>query len=78
MILIIKLIYFLHFSYRQPQDDISLSLERLCHNTGGQSFFIPEESFDRRETELTTYVALVDAFREIQVRTSQDGPFLVG
>ena len=61
---------------KQPQDDISLSLERLAHKTGGESFFIPEESYGK-ESELSTYVALVDAFREIQARTTGDGPYLV-
>ena len=62
----------------QPQDDLSLSLERLAHSTGGQSFFIPEESYRKVETELSTYVHLVDAFSGIQSRISNDGPFLVG
>ena len=30
-----------------------------------------------READLSTYVSLVDAFREIQSRTTGDGPYLV-
>ena len=30
-----------------------------------------------READLSTYVALVDALREIQARTTGDGPYLV-
>ena len=30
-----------------------------------------------READLSTYVSLVDAFREIQARTTGDGPYLV-
>ena len=58
------------------QDDISLSLERLAHSTGGESFFVAEPAYGR-EADLSTYVALVDAFREIQARTTGDGPYLV-
>lgn len=61
---------------KQPQDDVSLSLERLAHGTGGESFFVPEVSYGR-DGDLSTYVALVDAFREIQSRTTGDGPYLV-
>ena len=62
---------------RQPQDDLSLSLERLAHLTGGESFFVPETSYGSEEASLPTYVSLVDAFREIQARTEGDGPYLV-
>lgn len=62
---------------RQPQNDISLSLERLSHRSGGQSYFIPENSYDGREVELSTYVAMVDALSEIRSRTNPNGPFLV-
>ena len=62
---------------KQPQDDISLLLERLAHVSGGQSFFIPEPESYGNELDLSTYVALVDSFREIQARTSYDGPYLV-
>ena len=58
------------------QDDISLSLERLSHSTGGESFFVAETAYGR-EADLSTYVSLVDAFREIQSRTTGDGPYLV-
>ena len=54
-----------------PYTDISLSLERLSHNTGGLSFFISEK------THLDTYVGLLEAFREIQLRTQNVGPYLV-
>lgn len=62
---------------KQPQDDISILLERLAHVSGGQSFFIPEPESYGNESDLSTYVSLVDAFREIQARTSNDGPYLV-
>ncbi len=64
---------------RQPQDDISMPLERLCHNTGGASFFVPVASNGGANGQsLATYVRLVDAFREVQARTSNDGgPYLV-
>ena len=60
-----------------PQDDISLSLERLAHSTGGESFFLAEPLAYGREADLSTYVSLVDALREIQARTTGDGPYLV-
>ena len=59
---------------RRPANDISLSLERLAHNTGGQSFFI---GGDESDGGLGTYVGLVDALREVQARTTGDGPHLV-
>ncbi|TRY76241.1 hypothetical protein TCAL_07999 [Tigriopus californicus] len=59
----------------QPQADISMPLERLTQKTGGLSYFIPETSYDKES--LATYVAMVDAFREIQARSTDDGPFLI-
>lgn len=59
----------------QPQSDISMPLERLTQKTGGLSYFIPETSYG--EESLATYVAMVDALREIQARSTDDGPFLV-
>jgi len=59
-----------------PVTDISLSLERLAHNSGGQSFFIVDESFGDKSS-LSTYVSLTDAFREVQSRTLRDSPALV-
>eukprot|EP00095_Tigriopus_kingsejongensis_P007044 maker-scaffold146_size311726-snap-gene-1.20 protein:Tk07044 transcript:maker-scaffold146_size311726-snap-gene-1.20-mRNA-1 annotation:"epithelial chloride channel" len=58
-----------------PQVDISLPLERVAHKTGGLSYFIPETASD--QSHLATYVHLVDAFREIQARSTMDGPFLI-
>ena len=54
-----------------PYSDISLSLERLSYNTGGLSFFVAEKN------PLDTYVGLLEAFREIQLRTQTVGPYLV-
>ena len=63
---------------RRPANDISLSLERLAHNTGGQSFFVSSSGHSSEaEERLQTYVGLVDAFREIQARATNDGPYLV-
>ena len=52
-------------------------MERLAHSTGGESFFVAEPFAYGREADLATYVALVDALREIQARTTGDGPYLV-
>jgi hypothetical protein len=54
-----------------PYTDLSLSLERLSFNTGGLSFFVAEKS------ALDRYVGLLEAFREIQLRTQNAGPYLV-
>ena len=59
-----------------PVTDVSLSLERLAHATGGQSFFIVDDSTTDRSS-LATYVGLTDAFREIQDRTLGNAPSLV-
>ena len=59
-----------------PVTDISTSLERLAHNTMGESFFIVDESYGDRST-LATYVGLTETFREIQRRTLTDSPSLV-
>ena len=60
----------------RPRNDVSLSLERLAHNTGGQSFFVPAPGADD-DGGLGTYVGIVDALREVQARTTGDGPYLV-
>ncbi len=64
---------------RQPQDDLSTSLERLCHSSGGRSFFIPTGTGGGSGAEsLATYVRVVDALREVQARTADGGgPYLV-
>ena len=59
-----------------PVTDISLSLERLAHATGGESFFIVDNSVGDHST-LDTYVGLTDTFREIQERTVGSAPSLV-
>ena len=59
-----------------PVTDISLSLERLAHTTGGESFFLMDDS-DTEKSSLSTYVGLVDTFREIQQRTLGNSPSLV-
>ena len=59
-----------------PVTDISLSLERLAHATGGESFFIVDDSTDS-SSSLATYVGLTDTFREIQDRTLGNAPSLV-
>jgi calcium-activated chloride channel regulator 4 len=59
-----------------PVTDISLSLERLAHATGGESFFVVDESTGDKST-LATYVGLSDTFREIQERTVGGAPSLV-
>ena len=61
-----------------PVVDISLSLERLAHATGGESFFLVDESDSGADkSSLSTYVGLVDTFREIQQRTLGNSPSLV-
>ena len=61
-----------------PVVDISLSLERLAHGTGGESFFLVDESSAASDkSSLSTYVGLVDTFREIQQRTLGHSPSLV-
>ena len=61
-----------------PVTDISLSLERLAHATGGESFFLVDESSAAADkSSLATYVGLVDTFREIQQRTMGNSPSLV-
>ena len=61
-----------------PVTDISLSLERLAHATGGESFFLVDESSAAADkSSLATYVGLVDTFREIQQRTLGNSPSLV-
>lgn len=59
-----------------PITDISLSLERLAHATGGESFFVVDDSAGDKST-LATYVGLSDTFREIQERTVGSAPSLV-
>ncbi len=62
-----------------PQHDLdgsSITLEQLALETGGASFFVGKDDA-AANTPLSTYVGLVDAFREIQARMSDDGPFLV-
>ena len=59
-----------------PVTDISLSLERLAHTTGGESFFIVDDSYSDKSS-LSTYVGLADTFREIQQRTLGNSPSLV-
>ena len=59
-----------------PVTDISLSLERLAHTTGGESFFLLDDS-ETEKSVLSTYVGLVDTFREIQQRTLGNSPSLV-
>ena len=59
-----------------PVTDISLSLERLAHTTGGESFFIVDDSYSDKSS-LSTYVGLADTFREIQQRTLRNSPSLV-
>ena len=59
-----------------PVTDISLSLERLAHATGGESFFLLDDS-ETEKSILSTYVGLVDTFREIQQRTLGNSPSLV-
>ena len=50
-----------------PVTDISLSLERLAHVTGGESFFLVDEAEAAADkSSLSTYVGLGDTFREIQ------------
>ncbi len=63
---------------RSPQDDLSTSLERLAHATGGASFFVPSSREPSSSDRLGTYVGLVDALREVQARTNGGGgPYLV-
>ena len=63
---------------RSPQDDLSTSLERLAHSTGGASFFVPSSQEPSSSDRLGTYVGLVDALREVQARTNGGGgPYLV-
>ena len=52
-----------------PLTDLSLSLERLAHVTGGESFFVADQERPGDKSSLSAYVSLVDAFREIQHRT---------
>ena len=59
-----------------PVTDLSLSLERLARATGGESFFIVDDSYGDKSS-LSTYVGLADAFREIQQRTLGGAPSLV-
>lgn len=59
-----------------PVTDISLSLERLAHTTGGESFFIVDDSYSDKSS-LSTYVGLADTFREIQQRTLGNSPSLI-
>ena len=61
-----------------PVTDISLSLERLAHVTGGESFFLVDEAEAAADkSSLSTYVGLGDTFREIQQRTLGNSPSLV-
>ncbi|XP_040572453.1 calcium-activated chloride channel regulator 1 [Lepeophtheirus salmonis] len=56
--------------------DISLNMELLAHKTGGLSFIITDESGSKRPS-FKTYVDLVESFREIQTRTTDNGPYLI-
>ena len=51
---------------------MSILFESLSYETGGTSFFIQS-----KKDELSIYMSLLDALREIRARSESNGPVLV-
>ena len=54
------------------RNNVSILFESLSYETGGTSFFIQS-----KKDELSIYMSLLDALREIRARSESNGPVLV-